>query len=165
MQYILCGKTKRLKDMRCLNVPPEVMVMFVFMMSITPCAKMGVRNMIMGMMHIYNILASMSMVKNIMKTCSVTLTLPHSQPACSSFQCPIWKYSFSFEIQQKKFWNSSIFYAACCIFLQKFPFKQDVQELWLQFMTTNSMNSTWSLYNVLYSPHWILLYPGINSIL
>ena len=151
----------------CLNVPPEVMVRFVFMMSITPCAKMGVRNMIMGMMHIYNILASMSMVKNIMKTCSVTLTLPHSQPACSSFQCPIWKYSFSFKIQQKKFWNSSIFYAACCIFLQKFPFnfKPDVQELWLQFMTTNSMNSTWSLYNVLYSPHWILLYPGINSIL
>ena len=85
----LCGKTKRLKDMRCLNVPPEVMVRFVFMMSTTLCAKMRVRNMIIGMMHIYNILVSMSMVKNIMKTCSVTLTLPHSQPACSSFQCPI----------------------------------------------------------------------------
>ena len=106
----LCGKNTRLKDMRCLNVPPEVMVRFVFMMSITPCAKMRVRNIIMGMMHFYDILASMSMsmVKNIMKTCSVTLTLPHSQPACSSFQCPIWKYSLSFKIQQKKFWNSPI---------------------------------------------------------
>ena len=45
----LCGKTKRLRDMRCLNVPPEVMVRFVFMMSTTPCAKMRVRTMIIGM--------------------------------------------------------------------------------------------------------------------
>ena len=44
---LMWKKTHKFKDMRCLNVPPEVMVRFVFMMSITPCAKMRVRNMIM----------------------------------------------------------------------------------------------------------------------
>ena len=50
--------------------------------------------------------------------------------------------------------NYIVYHAACCIIFQKFAFKHR-NVAFIQFMKTNSMNSTWSLYRFYTIEVWI----------